>query len=258
MTDDPRPTALITGASSGIGAAIAIDLARRGYRLGLTGRDAGRLAEVAGRCAALNDGACAHAAGDIRDGEAFGAFAASIGPIDLYISNAGILDGRRDGEAVESRTAALDVLSINLTASIDCLHRVLDGMRARGSGRIVLVSSLAGLSPLPDAPAYSASKAGLISYGLALRAALHDEGIGVTVACPGYVDTRMAGDHLGHRPHQISAEDAASRIIRAALKDRALHGFPFPLYPAAHFSLIAPSWLERLVTRGLRFTVRES
>jgi short-subunit dehydrogenase len=251
MSAIPRPSALITGASSGIGSAVALDLARRGYRLGLVGRDGARLAAVAERCA----GDCALAVGDIRDGEAFGRFLESFGAVDLYVSNAGILDGRRAGEAVESRQRALDVLAVNLTAGVDCLHRVLAGMRARGRGRIVLVSSLAGLAPLADAPAYSASKAGLIAYGLALREALRGEGIGVTVACPGYVETPMAREHLGNRPHQISAEAAAARILRAALKGRALCGFPFPLYPAAHFATMIPPSLNRLFTRGLRFTV---
>lgn len=255
MTGGARRTALVTGASSGIGSAIALDLARRGYRLGLTGRDPARLAEIATQCAALNGGDCVQFAGDIRDGDGFGRFAAQFGEVDLYVSNAGILDGRRAGEVVESRDVALEVLAVNLTASVDCLHRVLEPMRRRGSGTIVLVSSLAGLSPLADAPAYSASKAGLVSYGLALREALLGEGIGVTVACPGYVETRMARAHLGHRPHEITAEDAAARILRAALKGQALCGFPFPLYPAAHLSLLAPPWLHRFFARGLRFTV---
>lgn len=250
-----RPAALVTGASSGIGTAIALDLARRGYRLGLTGRDPARLADVTARCAALNGGDCLQYVGDLRDGDGFGGFVSEFGSIDLYVSNAGVLDGRRAGEAVESREVALDVLAVNLTASIDCLHRVLEPMRRRGSGRIILVSSLAGLSPLADAPAYSASKAGLVSYGLALREALLGEGIGITVACPGYVETRMGREHLGNRPHEITAEDAAARILRAAFKGKALCGFPFPLYPAAHFSLMVPPWLNRLFAKGLRFTV---
>lgn len=252
-----HPSALITGASSGIGSALALELAARGYRLGLVGRDAGRLAEVADRCRGLNGGQCATAVCDIRDGDTFGAFLESFGPVDLYIANAAILDGRRADQIIETRDVAREVLDVNLLANVDCLHRVLESMRARKAGRVVLVSSLAGLSPLMDAPAYSASKAGLIAYGLGLREALRGEGIGVTVACPGYVATAMGHEHAGNRPHEISAEDAASRIIRAALANRALNGFPFPLYPAARLSMLTPLWFNRLFTRKLRFTVNK-
>ena len=258
MTAGAPRTALVTGASSGIGAAMALVLARRGWRLALTGRDPARLSATAERCAAAGARACEQAVLDIRDAERFGAFVDRLGAIDLYIGNAGVLDGRRAGEAVESRAVALDVLSVNLTASVDCLHRLLEGMLARGSGQIVLVSSLAGLSPLADAPAYSASKAGLVSYGLALRRALHESGIGVTVACPGYVETPMTAEHQGKRPGEVSAEAAARRIIEAGLRNRTLCGFPLPLYPAARLSLLAPEWLSPRVTSGLRFTVAKA
>ncbi len=248
-------SALVTGASGGIGRAIALNLAQQGYRLGLTGRDQTRLDEVATHCSALNENQCVHGALDIRNADAFLQFVEQFGPIDLYVANAGVLDGRRAGETIESKQTALRVLEVNLIANIECLHSVLANMRQRRSGQVVLVSSLAGLSPLADAPAYSASKAGLISYGLAMREALCNEGIGVTVACPGYVDTQMASEHRGPRPHQITASDAAARILKAAFKNKALCGFPFPLYPAAHLSVMTPPWLNRLFTRGLRFTV---
>lgn len=248
-------TALVTGASGGIGRAIALNLAEKGFRLGLTGRDQTRLEDVATRCSAMNNGQCVYRAFDLRNGGAFMQFLEQLGPIDLYVSNAGVLDGRRDGETIESKQAALRVLEVNLVASVDCLHSVLGGMRPRRKGQIVLVSSLAGLSPLADAPAYSASKAGLISYGLAMRESLRNEGIGITVACPGYINTPMATEHRGYRPQQMSDTDAAARILAAAFRNKALCGFPFPLYPAAHLSIMTPPWLNRLFTKGLRFTV---
>jgi NAD(P)-dependent dehydrogenase (short-subunit alcohol dehydrogenase family) len=245
--------AIVTGASSGIGRAVALELARAGWRLGLVARDAARLADVARDCGAdVQIGAL-----DMRDTAAFAAFVAGFGAVDLYVSNHGILDGRRDGDTVETGAVAGDVLAINLTSAVAALHAVLPGMQARGKGQIALVSSLAGLSPLPDAPAYSASKAGLVMYGLSLREALRGTGVGVSVCCPGYVSTPMGGEHLGNRPHEITPEDAARRIVKQALANKRLFGFPAPLWPMALFSLLIPEGLLRLFNGDLRFTVKK-
>jgi len=244
-------SAIVTGASSGIGRAVAIELARAGWRLGLVGRDSARLAQVAQSCG----GQVSTAAIDMRDTAGFAAFVAEFGAVDLYVSNHGILDGRRDGEIVETGAVASDVLAINLTSAVAALHVVLLGMRARGKGQIALVSSLAGLSPLPDAPAYSASKAGLVMYGLSLREALRGTGVGVSVCCPGYVSSPMQAEHLGHRPHEITPEDAARRIVKGALANKRLFGFPAPLWPEALFSLLVPESVLRWFNGKLRFTV---
>ncbi len=248
---------VITGASSGIGAALARQLAHEGHRLALVGRNAERLNAVAGACRAI--GADCHVGQlDLRDRDTLAAFLAEVersGPIELFISNAGILDGRRDGEAVEDGAAAHRVLDTNLLAAIDAVHQVLPAMRARRSGRLLFIASLAAFAPLPDAPAYSAAKAGLLSYGVALREALRGEGIGVCVACPGYVTTGMSDLHLGHRPGEITADEAAARILAALAGDQAISGFPFGLYWVSRLSLLAPAWVRRLGMRGLRFHV---
>lgn len=243
--------AIVTGASSGIGRAVALELAQGGWRLGLVGRNAARLAQVAQECG----GDVRIGAIDMQDTAAFAGFVADFGAVDLFISNHGILDGRREGQMVESAEVARDVVAINLQSVIGALHAVLPGMQARGKGQIAIVSSLAGLSPLPDAPAYSASKAGLVMYGLSLREALRGSGVGVSVCCPGYVATPMGGEHLGNRPHEISAQDAARRIVRNALANKRLFGFPAPLWPMALFSLLIPEGLLRLFNGDLRFTV---
>jgi short-subunit dehydrogenase len=194
---------------------------------------------------------------DMRDTSAFAEFVARFGAVDLYVSNHGILDGRREGETVEIGAVASEVLAINLQSAIDALHVVLPGMRTRGKGQIALVSSLAGLSPLPDAPAYSASKAGLVMYGLSLREALRGSGVGVSVCCPGYVSSPMQTEHLGHRPHEITPEDAARRIVKGALANKRLFGFPAPLWPEALFSLLVPENVLRWFNSKLRFTVKK-
>lgn len=250
---------VITGASSGIGAALARRLAQDGHRLALVGRNAERLSAIADTCRGLG-AECHMGQVDLRDRAALQAFLTEVerhGPIDLFISNAGILDGRRDGQPVEDGAAAHRVLDTNLLAAIDAVHMVLPGMRARRQGRLLFIASLAAFAPLPDAPAYSAAKAGLLSYGLALREALRGHGIQVCVACPGYVTTGMSDQHLGHRPGEISADDAAGRILEALRRNRAISGFPLGLYWVSRLSLLAPTWVQRLGMRGLRFHVGE-
>jgi short-subunit dehydrogenase len=248
-------TALVTGASSGIGAEIARQLAGDGWHLVLVGRDIARLTAVAKDCASLNNGHAQPVALDIRDEAAFGALVAEMRVIDLFVSNAGILDGRREGEALETAQVAREVMDINLLSAVASLHCVLQAMRARGKGNIVLVASLAAYTPLADAPAYSASKSGLLAYGLAVREALRDEGISMTVACPGYVATPMGSIHRGRRPGEISAQTAARKILKAALSGRATVGFPTPLYEMARMSSLMPAWLTRMFTARLRFHV---
>jgi short-subunit dehydrogenase len=253
----PPGAALITGASSGIGEAIALQLAGEGRNLILVGRDASRLDGVAQACRALRVD-CRAAAMDIRDRAAFADLvreAEGDGPIDLFVSNAGILDGCKGDESLESAESAMAVLDINLMAAVEALHVVLPGMRSRRKGRVVLVSSLAAFAPLADAPAYSASKSGLLAYGLAVREALRGENISITVACPGYVATRMGTIHLGHRPGEISSKKAAAKILKAVAQGRAICGFPLPLYWSSRISLFIIEPIRRLFTRGLRFKV---
>ncbi len=244
---------VITGASSGIGAALAVRLAKPGRRMTLVGRDRERLSQVASLCRA-KQAECTFGAVDLRDHTAMAAFFARVEeecPADLLVANAGILDGRHAGDTVETGAVARRVIETNLLSAVDVVHCTLPGMRRRGKGTIVLVSSLAAMVPLPDAPAYSASKAGLLSYGIALRDCLAAEGIRVVVACPGYVSTAMARLHAGPRPGEISAEDAAAEILRAIDANRGLAGFPFIPHWLSRLTLLSPEWLRR---HGMRYT----
>jgi short-subunit dehydrogenase len=250
-------TAVVTGASSGIGAALAVRLAARSDHLHLIGRDPDRLQSVVARCAAGKAAVGTHAL-DVCDRAAQQALLAGIDartPINLFVANAGILDGRHANEATETADAARRVLETNLLAAIDGLHAVLPGMLARRSGTLVLIASLGGLTPLADAPAYSASKAGLIAFGLAMGEAVRASGVRVCVVCPGYVTTPMSDRHEGKRPLSVTADEAALRILAAADAGRPLSGFPLPLYWLARLSALAPSSLRRLASAGLRFHI---
>lgn len=253
---DPRAVA-ITGGSSGIGAALARQLAKPDVHLALLGRDPTRLAGVASDCQAKG-AVCRTATIDVRDTARISAFLAEFDkehPIDLLVTNAGVLDGRHADQVVEDGATARRVLETNLLATIDVIHAVLPRMRGRRRGHIAIVASLAALNPLPDAPAYAASKAALLSYGLGLREALAGEGIKVMVACPGFVATAMAKIHLGPRPGEISSEAAATQIIAGLEHGRSLIGFPSVPFWFSRLCLLMPEALRRQVTRGTRFHV---
>ena len=248
---------VITGASSGIGAALAERLAGPGRLLCLLGRDSGRLDALAARCAAK--GAETRVASlDVRDSDTLRATLETCErarPIDLLIVSAGILEGRGADERVEDAAGARRVIETNLLAAMESVAAVLPGMRQRRRGDIILVSSLAAFVPLPDAPAYSASKAALLSYGLALRDALVEDGIRVIVACPGFVATPMARIHIGNRPGEMSAEAAAERIIEGWRRDRPIVGFPLVASWLSRLSLLVPERLRRRNMRSTRFHV---
>ena len=258
MSPAAPPTAIaITGASSGIGAALSRQLAEPGRVLALIGRDPARLEQVSADCRSKG-ASCRIGCLDVRDAGRLAAFLDAFDreqPIDIFISNAGILDGRHADQEVEDGETARRVLETNLLAAIDAVHVVLPKMRQRQRGEIVLVASLAALVPLPDAPAYAASKAGLLSYGVALRDAVAAEGIKVVVACPGYVSTAMADIHLGPRPGEISADAAAALILRGLRRNKDLIGFPLVPFWLSRLNLLVPEFVRRRGIRGTRFHV---
>lgn len=239
---DPR-VIFITGASSGIGEALALSYAAKSIRLLLTGRDAGRLAQVAGRCrdqgadvvttiiavtdqAALADWIIA------RDGEV---------PVDLIIANAGISAGT--GGGVETEAQARAIFATNLDGVLNSIHPLIPAMVERGRGQIALMSSLASFRGMAGAAAYCGSKAAVRVYGEALRGDLSRHGVGVSVICPGFVVSRMTAVNRFPMPFLMDA-DRAARIIRRGLAlGKGRVAFPFPTY--------AVSWLLGVLPPGL-------
>jgi short-subunit dehydrogenase len=239
---DPR-TILITGASSGIGEALAEAYAGPGATLVLTGRDRERLDAVEARCA--ERGAAVRAATvDVADRAAMADWLALVdreSPVDLCIANAGISGGT--GRRGESEEQARRILAVNVDGVLNTIHPLIGPMKERGRGQLALVSSLAGLRGYPGAPAYCASKSAVKSYGESLRLDLRPAGIEVSVICPGFVKSRITDRNRFPMPFLMDANRAASIIRRGLARNRGRIAFPLPTYLMAWIVAMLPAAL---------------
>jgi short-subunit dehydrogenase len=142
-----------------------------------------------------------------------------------------------------------------LIGAMALIGPLLPRLRARGQGQIAVIASLAGLRGLPDSPAYSASKAGLIAWGEALRSAEANRGIGVTVIGPGFFESAMGNRFKGPRPFLLSLEEAAARIAAGIRARKRRVFFPWPLAFALRLLVLLPAGLSDRAVRLLRFRV---
>ena len=219
---------LITGARSGIGRALALELAAPGIALGLLGRVESKLAEVAALCeakGAVVQTGCV----DVTDAAELFLWIQSfdeVHPIDWVLANAGVTGSIGPSGALESLAESNALLAVNLNGVLNTVYASLPMLRGRGHGQIGLMSSLAAWRGMALTPVYSASKAGVKAYGEALRDLLAPEGVGVSVICPGFVDTPMSDRFPRHRPGMISAELAATKIVAGLRANKAYVAFP--------------------------------
>jgi short-subunit dehydrogenase len=239
-------TIALTGASSGIGAALAAELSQPGVRLALAGREAARLDEVAAAC--RSKGAVVETAlVDVRDRAVLHAWLAGVdaaGEIDVLIANAGVSAGLGPKKVRERDEDVRRLVEVNLIGAIDTVSGLVEAMRARRRGHIVIVASVAGLRGYPAMPTYSATKAALIAYGEAIRGWLRPSGIAVTVVCPGFVTSPMSARHKGSKPFEMSADRAARIIAHGIARKRAVVAFPFLLALGARLSRLLPAALS--------------
>lgn len=223
------PHILITGASSGLGAAIAENYAQAGTHLTLQGRNEARLEQVAALCR-KKGAAVTLAIGDVCDRKEMAELikeAEVRQPLTLVIANAGISGGTAGGS--EGEQQAREIFETNLTGVLNTVLPAIEPMKERRGGQLALMASLAGYRGLPGAPAYSASKAAVRVYGEALRGHLAPFGIKVSVICPGFVDTPLTRVNRFPMPFLMTAERAA-RIVRKGLDaNRGRIAFPWPM-----------------------------
>ncbi|HEU0215437.1 MAG TPA: SDR family NAD(P)-dependent oxidoreductase [Stellaceae bacterium] len=252
-------TIVITGASSGIGAALALRYARDGVRLGLLGRSEARLERMAAECRRLG-AEVELGTVDVRARAEMFAWLEKFDaahPVNLLFANAGVMAGRPDDGPMETAKASHALVETNVLGTLNTIHPLLPRMMARRAGQIAIVSSIAGFIPLADAPSYGASKAATLSYGLALRALLDEHGIRVSVICPGYVRTPMMEQESGPKPGAIEPAAAAELIVRGLERNKPVITFPFLFSLMTRIGGMLPDRLRRRTQQPYRFTVAE-
>ncbi|HST39211.1 MAG TPA: SDR family NAD(P)-dependent oxidoreductase [Conexibacter sp.] len=237
MTEIQGTTILLTGASGGIGQAIARALAARGGRLILTGRRAEVLEplaqELGGRALAV----------DLADRAAPERLVAEAGDVDVLVANAALpASGTLDDYSLDQIDRALDV---NLRAPIALAKLLAEPMAARGRGHLVFISSLSGKSAQPGGSLYSATKFGMRGFALGLREDLRDRGVGVSTVFPGFIrDAGMfaeAGVELPKGVATRSPQDVAAGVVKAIEQNRAeLDVAPLSLRAGAIAAGVAP------------------
>jgi short-subunit dehydrogenase len=248
--------AIVTGASSGIGRALAVELARRGWALGLCARRGELLEEIRREIERDVSGARVETAIlDVNDTaavrDAIPHLAARFGKVDLLVANAGVGGERFAGDdrfAIDE-----NIVRTNLLGAMATVDAGVKLFRASGGGHIVGVSSVAGWRGLPGHAAYSASKAGLNAYLEAVRTEVQQDGIAVTTLCPGYIDTPL-NSHMKSRPFLVSVEEGARRA--ADLIERRVRVSTVPVLPWNAIGFVMRNLPDAIWDRVMRTQVR--
>lgn len=246
-------SALVTGASSGIGAALSARLAAEGVEVVLAARRAALLMELAERIEAAG-GRARVLELDVADPEAtvlaIRAVDEAVGGLDLVIANAGV--GRPQSARTMTWEKVREVFAINFMGAMATLTAVLPRMVERGRGHLVGISSVAVYSPTPGGSAYRATKSGLSVFLQNLRAELGGSGVDVTAVHPGFVRTPMADAFDIDPPGVWSAERAAAHIVRKLAKAPARIDFPFAVVMGMRSMGALPSFLRDPLVRRVR------
>ena len=237
------PLAFITGASSGIGQALAVQYLRKGYRLALVARRTSQVEDwLRGLPGGAND--CAVYAADVRDLPGITAAALACvqaqGLPDVVIANAGISVGM-DSTVLADLEVMRSTFETNVLGVAATFHRFIEPMRQRGSGRLVGVASVAGIRGLPGHGAYCSSKAAVISYCESLRGELHGSGVRVVTLVPGYIDTPLTQENRYSMPFLMPADRFAQAAYRAVEQGASYRVIPWQMGLLAKILRLLPN-----------------
>ena len=243
---------LITGATSGLGYALALAYARENRTLFLWGRQEDKLLKIKKEC--QKKGATVYTfCFDITDTQQASDIVAEIEkikPVDLVIANAGVSKAKLGKHWQE---ATRNIFQTNVMGTVGTVLPVLSYMKKRNRGQIALISSMAGFRGMSSCPAYSASKVCLKAWGEALRGSLKAKGIGVTVVCPGFIKTPLTDANTFKMPMIWSAEKAAGVIKKRLEKNPCLIAFPWPFLIAACLGSLLPAslflWFSQILPK---------
>ncbi len=245
---------MITGASSGIGRALAIAIGRHGAKLGLIARRSEVIDEVVREVEAKGGKALALPA-DVQDADSLSAAAnklhADLGPIDVLIANAGI--GPTRDAADFSAAEVSEVINVNVIGASNSVAAVIPEMVERGSGQLVAISSLAAYRGLPRSAAYCASKAAVSAFFESLRLDLEPRGIDVTIIHPGFIKTPLTQRRDAQMPFLMELDDAVRKMVWAIEKRRKRYSFPWQLATIVRAGMLMPIWMYDKISRANSF-----
>ena len=241
---------MVTGASSGIGRGVAVELSRRGAKLGLVARRTEMLQEIVSEFESRGGKALA-VPGDVQDALAVRAaadrFREQLGHIDVLIANAGTGSTNDSAELRASEVAG--VINVNVIGAANSVAAVVPEMVARGRGQLVVISSLAAYRGLPKSAAYCASKAAVSAFFESLRLDLQPRGIEVTIIHPGFIKTPLTAGRHAQMPFLMELDVAVEKILRAIEKKKKSYAFPWQLASVVRAGMIMPTsmydWISR-------------
>jgi short-subunit dehydrogenase len=233
---------LVTGASSGIGRGVAVEIARRDARVGLFARRADTLQEIVGEIESLG-GRSVALPGDVQDANAVRAAADRLheefGVIDVLIANAGI--GSTNDAAELRPTEVANVINVNVIGAANSVAAVVPQMVARGRGQLVVISSLAAYRGLPKSAAYCSSKAAVSAFFESLRLDLRPRGIDVTIIHPGFIKTPLTAGRQAQMPFLMDLDVAVNKIVGAIEKKKKSYSFPWQLASVVRAGMFMPT-----------------